>query len=302
MRLRSVWMMPVLLVALAACDDDLTGPTDPDTAPRASIDRFSADAGVLFQRTATNGLPAAGQAIDFDRAPFVTQGYGPGGEIVQYYNFDVQPTSPAPIYVLFREGESTPVAGQLNIVDAIPGDEGYNDFWRVTRVTVPRDYEANTVTSLSEIQARGYRMEVTNTLVNCPIVPEGSTATRRMGGGSADLHRGWYRNQLVFYFTFEERALSGATVPVSPIYVTFNLNPDQAGGGPPSGFRTEAASMQTHNVLATLPAQASYSPLWSVNIYDNAAFASVRNLATAMAARSMATGAALVNCPVASVR
>ncbi len=30
-----------------------------------------------------------------------------------YYNFDVQSTVPAPIYVLFRDGESMPVQGQI---------------------------------------------------------------------------------------------------------------------------------------------------------------------------------------------
>ncbi len=125
------------------------GPMDPATARRASVDRFSEKAGKLFVRNGANGLPGANEPIDFDRSPFITQGLGPKGVGVRYYNFDVQGTTPAPIYVLFREGESKPVAGQLNIVDVIPGDEGYNDFWRVTKVTVPKNYVANTVTSVS---------------------------------------------------------------------------------------------------------------------------------------------------------
>jgi hypothetical protein len=39
-------------------------------------------------------------------------------------HFDVQSTTPAPIYVLHRKGEMSPVAGQLNIVDMIPGNPG----------------------------------------------------------------------------------------------------------------------------------------------------------------------------------
>lgn len=139
------------------------------TAPRASIDRFSEDAGTLMIRTAENGLPGPDEAIDFDSgAPFITKGLGPDGNMVEYYNFDVQSTTPAPIYALFREGENTPVEGQLNIVNVIPGDEGYNDFWHVHKVTVPSDYKANTVTSFEEIQDSGYEMEATNMLVNCP--------------------------------------------------------------------------------------------------------------------------------------
>ncbi|MBD3289750.1 DNRLRE domain-containing protein, partial [candidate division KSB1 bacterium] len=97
----------------------------------AVIDRFSEDAGNLFVRDDTNGLPGPNEPIDFDMAPFITKGLGPNGEFISYYNFDVQPTVPAPIYVLFREGEDAPVAGQMNIIDVVPGDEGYNDFWHV---------------------------------------------------------------------------------------------------------------------------------------------------------------------------
>jgi hypothetical protein len=295
-------------LALAACSDDTSGPRpprNPDTAPRASVDRFSASAGNLFVRTASNGLPAANAPIDFDQGPFITHGLGPNGERVSYYNFDVQPVAPAPIFVLFREGETTPVEGQLNIVDVIPGDPGYNDFWQVVRVTVPSNYVANTATSVADLVAAGYAMQETDDLVNCPIVPEGSTADLRIGGGTAALIRGWYKDQVVFYFSFDERALKATSqgqVPLSPIYVTFNINPDQPGGGPPSGFKTETGTDQTHNVVATLPANAQYSPLWTVNIYDNGAFDGVSDLATAEGAPLLAPGAALVNCPVVRIQ
>src|SRR5882724_6085172 len=138
----------ISLTALGACSSDANMamsldsgsamPRDPQTAEKASIDRFSAAAGHLMVRDATNGLPGANGAIDFDSgAPFITVGLGPSdGKPVKYYNFDVQPTGPAPIYVLFRDGETAPVSGQLNIVDVLPGDAGYNDFWQVTMVTV----------------------------------------------------------------------------------------------------------------------------------------------------------------------
>jgi len=280
------------------------GPRDPNTAPTASIDRFSDKAGHLQVRTATNGLPGPNRAVDFDQGPFITQGLGPDGRVVRYYNFDVQPTTPAPIYVLFREGESAPVSGQLNVVDAIPGDPGYNDFWQVIKVTVPKGYAANTITSLDEIRDAGFTLTPTSTLVNCPIVPQGSTARLRAGGESADLHRGWYRGRIVFYFTFEERALTttrAGAVPISPIFVTFNVNPDQPNGGPSSGFRTEAGSNQTHNVVQTVPASEAYSPLWLVSVYDNADFARVKSLPDVGGAKVLAQGVATVNCPIVFV-
>jgi hypothetical protein len=301
----------ISLLGAGACsgDDNMTAgnpgmPRDPGTAEKVSVDRFSAAAAHLMLRDATNALPAANAPIDFDTgAPFITEGLSPSsGKPVKYYNFDVQPTAPAPIYVLFRDGESTPASGQLNIVDVIPGDAGYNDFWLVTKVTVPKDYVANSVTSYSEIRTAGYAMTFTDMLVNCPIVPDGSTATLRLGGESPSLTTGWYKGKVVKYFNFSEHPLqaSNGNVPISPIFVTFNKNPGEMGGGPGSGFKTEPGSMQTHNVPGTLPADAAYSPLWDVRVYDNSKFDSVNNLATAEVAMAMPAGAT-VNCPIVSV-
>lgn len=294
----------ILVTALASCKKEETIiVNDPATASRVSIDRFSATAGHLFVRTGTE-FPAANAPINMDQAPFITQGYGPGGEIVWYYNFDVQPTTPAPIWVLFKDGQSTPVTGQLNIINVIPGEPGYNDFWQVVKVTVPDDYTANSVSSYSGIVEKGYATETTNMIVNCPVVPEGSTAALNLNSGTFGAMQGWYKDQAVFYFNFEEKGItttSNGTVPVSPIYVTFNINPDQPNGGPPSGFVTESGSTLTHNVLATLPADAAYSPLWSVNMYDNAEFNNVMNLTDAVSTNIIVPDAALVNCPVVKI-
>lgn len=273
---------------------------NPDTAMKAGIDRFSMDAGTLFVRDTANGLPGPNEPVNFDKGPFITKGLGPQGEFISYYNFDVQPTEPAPIYVLFREGETSPVKGQLNIVDVIPGDNGYNDFWRVNTVTVPSNYVANTITKVSEIIG-SHPVTVTDILVNCPIVPNGSTAAVRYNASEdSGLTRGWYETMVVYYFNFSEKALmvnSSGMVPLSPIYVTFNINPGEPGGGPPSGFKEDLTG-RTHNVTATLPEDEFYSPLWSVNIYDNMDFDMVSNLQTVLMANILAAGAAIVNCPV----
>lgn len=287
-----------------AMDGGAMDAMDPAEAPRATVDRFSEDAGTLMVRGPDNDLPGPDEPIDFDSgAPFLTEGLGPDGEHVSYYNFDVQPTTPAPIWVLFREGEDQPVEGQLNVIDAIPGDEGYNDFWHVHRVTVPEDYEANTATSRQDVVDAGYDVQETDTIVNCPVVPDGSTASMRHGDGSADLVEGWYRGQVVSYFQFIEASLSprDGQVPLSPIYVAFNTNPGQEGGGAASGFVTEEGGDRTHNVVQTLPGDTGYSPLWSVNPYDNGDFNAVGDLDSATDADVLARGVANVNCPVVSV-
>jgi len=282
----------------ASCDDsdsDAVGKAI-NTAPKVSIDRFSATAGKLMVRTPSNGLPEANAPVNFDVAPFITTGLDKNGTSVSYYNFDVQSTTPAPIYVLFKENSSEPVAGQNNIIESIPGDAGYNDFWLVNKVTVPTDYVANSVTSLSEIITNGYGIAATSTIVNCPVVPFGSTASRsKTSGKASELTLGWYKSQAVAYFNFDEAPLTAisGTVPLSPIYVMFNDN----AAGPSSGFKTESNGIQTHNVIETSPGDAAYSPLWNVFVIDNTNFDNVTNLMQAKASSPMAAGAT-VNCPV----
>src|SRR5882762_10277434 len=82
------------------------------------IDRFNAAAGTLQVRTTSNGLPGPGQPVDFDHPPFITQSWGPAGEVIRYYNFDVQPTTPAKMYV-FYVGEQA-LTTQHHVVDVIP--------------------------------------------------------------------------------------------------------------------------------------------------------------------------------------
>jgi hypothetical protein len=293
-------------IALNACSSDAsmtpisTMPKDPDRAEKANVDRFSDAAGHLQRRSDSPNLPAPDTAVDFDQGPFITQGLGPHGETIKYYNFDVQPTAAAPIYVLMKGGQ--PVTGQLNIVDVIPGDVGYNDFWQIVAVTVDGNYVANTITSADAVKRSGFAMTPSEMLVNCPIVPDGSSANLRADGDSSGmgLVRGWYRDQIVSYFTFGEKSagLSSANgrVPTSPIYVTFN---DDA-KGPASGFKLETGSPQSHNVVATLPTDAGYSPLWAVVPYPSAKFSSVSDLATVLTA-SPGEVAADVNCPIVSI-
>lgn len=299
-------------LALASCkkEEETAPPTstpvtagpavDPSSAPRISVDRFSANAGTLMVRDGMNGLPAANAAINFDQAPFITTGFGPAGQVTEYYNFDVMPTAAIPIWVFFTPGATMPVPGQLNIIDKIPGDANYNDFWQVYKVNVPADYVANSVTSASEVAALGYTVEPQPILVNCPVVPDGSTASKRLAGESSALVQCWYRDKVGVYFSFMEHPLVpvGIAVPTSPIYVIFNINPDQPMGGPPSGFVVESGTMQTHNVLATVPGQAAYSPLWRVSVINNSDFGNVNNLSSAQSANILAMNVMNVNCPI----
>ena len=96
------------------------------------------------------------------------------GQMVFYPDYGPNPDITAPIYVLITgtDGEGNPqfVQGQNNIIDVVPGDEGYSDFWRVNLVTVPQDYVPNTFKSAAGVQASGYPINMTDIVVNCPVV------------------------------------------------------------------------------------------------------------------------------------
>jgi hypothetical protein len=68
-----------------------------------------------------------------------TLGFSPSGKPVLYYHLDVQSTTPAPVYILYREGEDAPVQHQVNIIDTLPGEKGYDDFQQIWKVSVPNN-------------------------------------------------------------------------------------------------------------------------------------------------------------------
>jgi len=310
MKIRIALLFTCVLVSAnsGAAQAGTMKPLDPDQAPIAAVDRFSDKAATIYMRTADDRLPGhipgPNEPVDFDTGPFITQGLSPRtGKPVRYYNFDIQSTTPAPVYVLYREGEDKPAVDQLDIIDTLPGEKGYNDFRQVWKVWAPKDYVANTITDASMLQRAGYKMEKTDRLLNMAVVPDKSRARARFKGGTPELQRAWYRDQVVKFFLFDEAPLSvsGDKVPVSPIYDGFTINPGQPGGE--MEFCTDPNnSTQTHNIVATMPGDNGYSPLWLRVVYDSAACASVHNLETALQAKKVAANVLFINCPMVSVK
>lgn len=294
-------------VACGSSDESGGGASgiDPDGAEVVSVDRFSGPNAALYQRDANADLPGPNEPIDFSTGPFITRGLGPEGGVVRYYNFDERSLVPGVIYELV-DGSGQPVPEQLPVIDSVPADDGYNDLRHIVRVTVPADYVANTLVSAADVESSGYELTATERIANVPVVPAGSSAPVRVGDQTDGTKRGWYDGRVAHYLEFESslEALINPQgeprVPVSYIWVTFNINPGEDGGGPPSGFVTEPGSDQTHNVVETLLGDAEYSPLWQVMIYDNAYFDQVSDKASAEAApRPPGAPVPFVNCPLA---
>lgn len=291
---RAIALAPLALV-LGGCPGHPTTPTSSGGPGPVIVDRFSDAAGHLMKRSGNAALPPPGAPIDFDRPPFITQGLGPDGKPVRYYNFDVQPDVPAPLYRITRAGTRAALEHQPDLVDAIPGSPGYSDFWRVIWVEVGPEVVAGSLTSVAQLAS--FAAVASPTVLDCPIVPEGSTARTAHNVTPLQPRRLLYRGQPLTCLEFPPAlVLDNERVPTSPIYVTFATE-----AGPAGGFRTEAAQpAQTHNVVFSVPGDGEYSPLWAVHIYDRAAFDRVHDANTALAAPLSGKGP-LVNCPIVSV-
>lgn len=115
------------------------------------------------------------------RAFELVQGWYQGRETF-YYDFGANTMASeggeavvtAPIWALVTglddEGNPQFVEGQANIIDVLPGQEGYSDLWQVNLVTVPEDYEANTLRSAQEVEDSGYEIQEAGQTVNCPVL------------------------------------------------------------------------------------------------------------------------------------
>ena len=273
-----------LAVALIAC-----GPPHAETpaSSQVNIDRFSVQVGHLLVRGGKRVLPGPDQPIDLDVPPFVTRGLGPDGSHVRYYNFDIQSDRPATRYRFVRDGE--PVPGQPDVVDRIPGDEGYSDFWRLALVELPAGSEP--ITRAADVHARGLKIVPDSTILDCPVVPRGSTAKGGAGVPPPVATELYYRGTRITCLEFAPAlAAEQGRVPTSPIYVSFARE-----GGP---FRTEDGGPQTHNVVFSIPGDSDYSPLWAVHVYDMSAFDRVHDATTAEQAPLVDPHGPLVNCPV----
>jgi hypothetical protein len=259
-----------------------------------SVDRFSDEAGTIMRRSDNPDLPAPNEPIDYD-ADFLNHALGPNGDDVSYYAFDVSPLLTAPVYaIVYASDPSQRVEGQAAIFDSIPGEEGYNDFWQMVQVLVPDDFEPNSLHSLADIESSGYELVPTGIIINCPLVPYGSSA--KLADRTSV---GWYEGEHVLYFSFEVQQVSvlnpaGLDVPYAVVRVIFEDN------DPSKGMKVDSSTGKTHNVFDTIPGDNLYRALWRHDFVDAADFDSVRDWDSSKAANEADVGMEniLVNCPV----
>jgi hypothetical protein len=302
-RTAAIALLLLLLLGCGGRESPYPEPADPAAAPVAAVDRFGDGYATLFKRSGpvfnpsviADLIPAPDEPVDFDTY-FLVRALGPAGQKVTYYALDISPRLPAPAYLVIG-ADGQPVAGQLPIVERLPGDEGYNDFVLVHEVHVGDDYTANAfhdAAAIGDAVSQGIAVIVaTERVANWPLVPAASIATLKFDGAPVAGLRAWHAGALVHHLAFDsDLALTGAgDVPASNVTVIF-----ENGADPSNGFATEPDG-QTHNVVETLPGDPDYSSYWAHLVGRRDGFDSVTDWPSAQA-NFQEQIPVTVNCPV----
>jgi hypothetical protein len=177
------------------------------------------------------------------------------GRTVQYYDFGtntplvngIPPVAPIWVFIYGNKADGSPdfVTGGHNVIDVIPGDAGYSDLWQLVLVTVPRTYQPDSITTAADVMKGNFPMKTTDMLVNCPVVPAGSTIQDNRA-----LIQGWYKGQKVFYYDFRANADIAA-----PIWALITGMDDK---GNPMFVKGQS------NIVDVIPGDKGYSAFWQV--------------------------------------
>src|SRR5256712_13696534 len=127
-------------------------------------------AGYYVGRPATASLPGPVDGLARTSAVPRVDGWFRNASVT-YLDFGTQAKVAVPILVFFQDSSpTTPVAGQRNIIDTIPGQPGHGDFWRAHQALVPSGDLANTVHIFPDALVSGLTILAPVTVLNCVLV------------------------------------------------------------------------------------------------------------------------------------
>ena len=154
-----------------AAPADATKPLDPDQAPIAAVDQFGDKAATIQVRSADNHLPGPNEPVDFDTGPSSRKGCRRARASRCAITISTSRDDTGAGLRPVPRGRRQARAGQLDIVDTLPGEKGYNDFRQVWKVSVPKDYVANTITDAGALSQAGYKSKRPIRCVTCRWCP-----------------------------------------------------------------------------------------------------------------------------------
>jgi hypothetical protein len=142
--------------------------------------------------------------------------------------------------------EDVPIPDQLDIITVNIGEEGYSDLREIIHVTVPDDYEANSVTSADELLEQDWPQTPTGETYNIPV----ARANSQLQGRDHDPISLWLDGEELTAFNFGQNPDKSA-----PIYVLIE------------GFDDEGGSIRIdHGTLINrMHDDEGYSDFWQVH-------------------------------------
>ncbi|KAJ9472030.1 Ferric reduction oxidase 5 [Diplonema papillatum] len=167
-----------------------------------------------------------------------------------------------PVYRLVNATDGVPLAGQMPLVDYLPGGAGYSDLRQVVRVAVPHGYTGAAITWAHAIPEEWAR-EPTAEYAVCPVVHEDSVLVDPPDLQAYERVRLWCRGEEVWCFGFALPA-AGPAAAAPTMWV-------------------DSAAAADNVVVGTARASAGYSGVWDVYQWDSSQFPSVRAPVTSTA-------------------
>lgn len=232
-----------------------------------------------------------------DLGPQFAQAFAPAagwyrGRTIHYYDFGPQAVTISPMFLVVTgfgpDGRPELVPGQRPIFSSIPGIAGYSAIWQVHYVVVGPWYRANQLrdgrTAIQWALAGRARLVIPGFLVNCPVVPSGSSLADDPDRRA--IETGWYKGQEVAFFDFGRSSAEPA--PIHVFVTGFD-------GEEPRFVRAQG------NIIDVVPeGDARYRDLWEVVftvVPESYEPQTVRDLATATRFPQRRPGM-VRNCPV----
>lgn len=178
--------------------------------------------------------------------------------------------------------EGQPLEGQADIITANIWEEGYSDLREIVEVTVPDDYEVNSITNHSDLLAEDWAQNPTGVLRNIPLV----RANSHLQGRDHDPIPVWLNDEELAAYDF-----GTMTNKTAPIYVLIE------------GFDPDGNPVRIDHIalIDVMHKDAGYSDFWQVTFVTVPAdttpnsFRKVTDLVEA--GFEMEASTTVVNCP-----
>ncbi|MBI5930327.1 MAG: hypothetical protein HY862_13535 [Chloroflexi bacterium] len=183
----------------------------------------------------------------------VTPGFYEGQQVFYYTFFNGTPILSGGTEVAVGQqyrlvdADSQLIQGQSDLIAAGPYDKGYSDLREIIEITVPDDYEVNSITSVEDLLAQNWPQNPTGKLHNSPIVRTGT----QLQGHDYDPLSIWINGEEHQAFDFGETPAQSA-----PIWVLI------------TGYDATGSAVrlpgQAGPIIRQLQSDPGYSDFWRV--------------------------------------